>query len=144
MGATSPAPDAARRALVFLGLAGLCAAYVQGPVAKLLDFEGARAEMAHFGLAPETLFAAGVIVFELVASGLVLSGRFRRPAAAALGLFTLAATALALRWWELPPGPERAMAANAFFEHLGLAGAWLLVALGAAEALLRGPAPPGR
>lgn len=126
-----------RRALAWLGLAGLCAAYVQGPVAKLSDLAGARAEMAHFGLEPAPLFAAAVIGFELAACAMVLSGRFRRPAAAALCVFTLAATLLALRWWEAPAGLDRAMAANAFFEHLGLAGAWLWVALGALDGALR-------
>jgi uncharacterized membrane protein YphA (DoxX/SURF4 family) len=38
------------------------------------------------------------------------------------------ATGLALRFWELPIGQERFMAANAFFEHLGLIGGFLLVA----------------
>jgi uncharacterized membrane protein YphA (DoxX/SURF4 family) len=40
----------------------------------------------------------------------------------------LLATFLALRFWELPMGQERFMAANSFFEHLGLAGGFLLVA----------------
>ncbi|MDF2234102.1 DoxX family protein [Albimonas sp. CAU 1670] len=127
-----------RRSLAWLGLAGLCAAYVQGPVAKLADFAGAQAEMAQFGLAPAPLVAAGVIAFELGACACVLGGRLRRPAAAALCLFTLAATLLALRWWALPAGHDRAMAANAFFEHLGLAGAWLWVALGALDGPLGG------
>jgi uncharacterized membrane protein YphA (DoxX/SURF4 family) len=38
------------------------------------------------------------------------------------------ATLIALRFWELPQGQERFMAANAFFEHLGLVGGFLLVA----------------
>jgi hypothetical protein len=38
------------------------------------------------------------------------------------------ATLIALRFWELPPGQERFMAANAFFEHLGLVCGFLLVA----------------
>jgi uncharacterized membrane protein YphA (DoxX/SURF4 family) len=38
------------------------------------------------------------------------------------------ATLIALRFWELAPGQERFMAANAFFEHLGLVGGFLLVA----------------
>src|SRR5712672_1234617 len=46
----------------------------------------------------------------------------------ALAGFTLMATLIALRFWELPPGQERFMAANAFFEHLGLVGGFLLVA----------------
>jgi uncharacterized membrane protein YphA (DoxX/SURF4 family) len=38
------------------------------------------------------------------------------------------ATLIALRFWELPQGDDRFMAANAFFEHLGLVGGFLLVA----------------
>jgi uncharacterized membrane protein YphA (DoxX/SURF4 family) len=37
------------------------------------------------------------------------------------------ATFLANRFWEMSP-PERIMVANSFFEHLGLVGAFLLVA----------------
>ncbi len=84
--------------------------------------------MAHAGLAPAPLFAALVILLELGASALILTGRWRWLGAVALSGFTLLATLLALRFWELPPGQERFMAANAFFEHLGLAGGFLLVA----------------
>jgi len=38
------------------------------------------------------------------------------------------ATFIALRFWELPAGHERFMAANAFFEHLGLVGGFILIA----------------
>jgi uncharacterized membrane protein YphA (DoxX/SURF4 family) len=41
--------------------------------------------------------------------------------------FTLLATFLANRFWELAPA-SRAMAENQFFEHLGLVGGFLLVA----------------
>jgi len=42
-------------------------------------------------------------------------------------VFTVMATLMANRFWEMS-GPERFSAANGFFEHLGLAGAFLLVA----------------
>lgn len=112
----------------FLALLALCSAYIQGPLVKIFDFPGALAEMEHFGLLPAPLFAVGVIVFELAMSALVLSGFFRWTAALALAIFTVMATFLALRFWELPPGMERSMAMNGFFEHLGLAGAFVLVA----------------
>jgi uncharacterized membrane protein YphA (DoxX/SURF4 family) len=112
-----------------LALILLCSAYVQGPVTKLLDFAGAQAEMAHFGLEPPLLFAVGVVIFELAASAAVIFGFFRGPAALALGAFTIAASFIALPFWSMPAGQDRMMAMNAFFEHLGLAGAFLLVAL---------------
>lgn len=116
------------RAVHGLALLLLCAAYLQGGLVKAFDFEGAVAEMQHFGLQPAGPMAAAVIVLELGASALILAGRWRWLGALALAAFTLAATAIALRFWEMPPGPPRFMATNAFFEHLGLAGGFLLVA----------------
>ena len=121
-------PSLAGSRVVFIGLLALCSAYIQGPLTKIFDFPGALAEMGHFGLHPAPLFAVGVIIFELLMSALILMGFYRWAAASALAAFTLAATFLAFRFWELPPGMERAMATNGFFEHIGLAGAFLLVA----------------
>lgn len=111
-----------------IALLGLCAAYIQGGLNKLLDFPGAVAEAVHFGLPLPPLTAALTIMLELGASALILAGRLRWVAALALAAFTLAATFIANRFWELPPGQERFMTANAFFEHLGLIGAFLYVA----------------
>ncbi len=116
-------------AVRFLALLLLCAAYIQGPVTKILDFQGAIAEMEHFGLTPAPLFAVGVIVFELGATVMILSGRWRWLAALALAGFTLVATFIAIRFWEVPAGQARMMAMNGFFEHLGLIGGFILVAL---------------
>ncbi|THK39189.1 DoxX family protein [Ensifer sp. MPMI2T] len=115
-------------ALRWAALLALCSAYIQGPLTKIFDFGGALAEMNHFGLHPAPFFAVAVIVFELAASAMILSGFFRWLAALALAAFTLAATFVALRFWELAPGQGRLMATNAFFEHLGLVGAFLIVA----------------
>lgn len=112
----------------YLALTALCSAYIQGPLVKIFDFTGALAEMNHFGLWPAPLFAVGVIVFELLMSAMIISGIYRWAAAIALALFTFMATFLALRFWELPAGMERSMAMNGFFEHIGLVGAFVLVA----------------
>ena len=111
-----------------VALLALCAAYIQGPLFKIADFNGAIAEMDHFGLHPAPFFAVAVITFELTASAMVVSGLLRWAGALALSGFTLLATLVALRFWELAPGMERMMATNAFFEHLGLTGAFVLVA----------------
>lgn len=110
-------------------LLALCAAYIQGPLSKIADFPGAIAEMQHFGLTPPSAFAVLVIGFELTASVMVITGFFRWLAAFALAGFTLIATLIALRFWEMAPGMDRMMTTNAFFEHLGLAGAFVLVAI---------------
>jgi len=106
----------------------LCAAYIQGSVEKLLDFNGAVGEMQHFGLPLPVPMAAAVIIFELTASAMVISGWKRWLGAVALAVFTVMATFLANRFWALPVGHERMMTENGFFEHIGLAGAFLLVA----------------
>ncbi len=113
---------------LFLGLLGLCAPYLQGGLNKLLDFSGAVGEAEHFGLPQPILVAASTIALELGASFFILVGRLRWLGALALGAFTLAATFIANRFWELPAGQERFMTANGFFEHLALVGAFLLVA----------------
>lgn len=110
-----------------LALLALCAAYLQGGINKAMDFPGAIAEMQHFGLAPAAPLALATIAVELGASALVLSGLWRWAGALMLAGFTLLATLAANRFWELAQ-PERFMAANAFFEHLGLIGALVLVA----------------
>lgn len=124
---TQTAARFATPAIRWLALLLLCGAYLQGGLNKASDFAAALAEMRHFGLSPETPFAVAVIALELVASAMILTGVGRWLGALALAGFTLMATFLALRFWEMAP-PARFMAANAFFEHLGLVGGFLLVA----------------
>ena len=53
-------------------LLGLCAAYIQGGLVKATDFNGAVAELAHFGLPPSSWLVLGTIFTELVGSILIL------------------------------------------------------------------------
>ena len=73
-------------------------------------------------------WAGAVIALEIGASLLVLTGCFRWLGALALAGFTLLASLLADRFWAAPPGTRRAVR-NTFFEHWGLVGGLLLVAL---------------
>jgi uncharacterized membrane protein YphA (DoxX/SURF4 family) len=114
--------------MFFIAHLGLCAAYIQGGLVKLTDFPGAVAEMAHFRLSSPVLFAVLVIVLELVASAMVMTGFLRWLGALTLAGFTFLSTLIALRFWERPAGEARHTDANAFFEHLGLTGGFLLVA----------------
>jgi uncharacterized membrane protein YphA (DoxX/SURF4 family) len=109
------------------GLLLLCSAYLQGGIDKLADFNGAVAEMQHFGVSPAAPMAAVVIGGEIGASLMILAGFYRWLGAGYLAVFTLMATFMANRFWDMA-GAERFAAANGFFEHLGLTGAFLLVA----------------
>ena len=120
-------PILAAPVLRWVALLGLCAAYLQGGFDKAADFSSAIAEMNHFGLSPAAPLAVATIALEIVASILILTGFYRCIGALALAGFTFFATFVANRFWEMAP-PERFMATNSFFEHLGLVGGFLLVA----------------
>lgn len=98
---------------------GLASAYLIGGIDKAMDFPGAVAEQAHFGLQPATLWAVLAIAVELVGSVLLMVNRWVWLAAGALGVLTLVAMLVANNFWDLS-GQARFMAKNAFFEHLGL------------------------
>jgi uncharacterized membrane protein YphA (DoxX/SURF4 family) len=102
--------------------------YLLGGLAKLADWSGAVAEQAHFGQQPAALFAALTIAVELVGPALILADRLAWFGAGMLGVFTLLAAIVANAFWTMQ-GPERFMATNAFFEHLGLVGGFILVAM---------------
>ncbi|HEY1397714.1 DoxX family protein [Roseateles sp.] len=98
---------------------GLASAYLIGGIDKAMDFPGAVAEQAHFGLQPAALWAVLAIAVELIGSVLLIVNRQVWLAAGALGVLTLVAMLVANNFWALD-GQARFMAKNAFFEHLGL------------------------
>src|SRR5262250_3133403 len=102
---------------LWLGRAGLCLAFAYSGIAKLLDFPGAVAEQAHFGLQPAALFAAATITVQLGGSALVLlaRGRARALGAVMLAGFTIVATVIGHAFWTMT-GIERFQNLNAFLE----------------------------
>ncbi len=90
----------------FIAQLGLCAAYIQGGLDKLLDFNAAIAEAQHFGLPFATASACATIVTELAGSALILTGVYRWLGALWLAGFTLIATFVANRFWEGWPSPR--------------------------------------
>ena len=117
----------ATRPVHFIALLGLCAAYIQGGLTKVFDFSAAVAETQSFGLPFAAAATAATIVTELAGSALVLTEFYRWLGALWLAGFTLFATFVANRFWEMQP-PQRFMVENSFFEHLGLIGGFLLIA----------------
>jgi uncharacterized membrane protein YphA (DoxX/SURF4 family) len=125
----------------FLARLLLVGAYLIGGVVKASDWQAAIAEQAHFGMSPPALWAGLTIAVELIGPLLILSGRLVWLGAGMLGVFTLLAAVTANAFWTMPAGQERFMATNAFFEHLGLVGGFVLAAL-VAELERRRPDPP--
>lgn len=113
----------------FLARLLLVGAYLLGGIVKATDWSAAVAEQAHFGMSPPALWAGLTIAVEIVGSALILAGRLVWLGAGMLGVFTLFAAIIANAFWAMPAGQERFIATNAFFEHLGLIGGFVLAAL---------------
>jgi uncharacterized membrane protein YphA (DoxX/SURF4 family) len=107
---------------------GLTSAYLIGGFQKLVDFSGAVAEQAHFGLQPAWLWATAAIIVELAGSALVIVGRWVWLGAGSLGVLTAIAMLTANNFWAMT-GHDRFMALNAFFEHLGFIAGFVLVSV---------------
>lgn len=108
----------------------LVSAFLISGVAKLLDFNGAVAEVRGLtGIEPAAIFAALVIATQLGGSALVIAGgRYAWIGAGLLAGFTIIATLLAHAFWT-KTGVAQMRDLTTFFEHLGLVGGLLLVAL---------------
>ena len=106
----------------------LTSAFLIGGIQKFVDFPGAVAEQAHFGLQPAWLWAVAAIIVEVGGSALVIFARWVWLGAGALGVLTAVAMMAANNFWTMT-GHERFAALNAFFEHLGLIGGFVLVAV---------------
>jgi uncharacterized membrane protein YphA (DoxX/SURF4 family) len=107
----------------------LVSAYLLGAIVKASDFPGAVAEQAHFGMTPPAFWAALTIAVEIIGPLLILTRRWLWLGAGMLGVFTLLAAFKANAFWTMAAGHDRFMATNAFVEHIGLVGGFVLVAL---------------
>jgi len=114
--------------VLFAARLALTSAYLLGGAAKLVNFSVAIAEQEDFGFRPGWLWAAVTILIELGGSALILSGYAVWLGAGALGCLTAVAMLRADNFWT-KSGKERLTQANTFFEHLGLIGGFVLIAL---------------
>ncbi len=106
----------------------LTSAFWIGALDKLIHFQDAIAEQAHWGLKPPALFAGMTIAVELIGSWLVIRGRLVWLGAGMLGVFTLLATLIAHAFWTLH-GDALMQTFNTFLEHMGLIAAFVMVAM---------------
>jgi uncharacterized membrane protein YphA (DoxX/SURF4 family) len=106
----------------------LAFAYLLSGASKLIGFDGAIEEQRHVGLEPAAFFAVLTIATQLGGSLALVFGRglVRIAGAAALAGFTIVATLIAHRFW-IETGLDRFRDLNAFVEHAGLVGGFLLV-----------------
>ena len=86
---------------------------------------------------PETAEGLVLEIGWTILPALILAGRLVWLGAGMLGVFTVLAACLANPFWAMQ-GAARFAATNAFFEHLGLAGGFVLAALVAEHARREG------
>jgi len=102
------------------------APFIAGGLTKLLDWQAGVTEMVQVGLSPAWAFNLAALCTQLMGSTLIILNRWVWLGAGALGVFTIWATLLAHRFWELT-GSERTMQMNSFFEHCTISAAFILV-----------------
>ncbi|MFH5925756.1 DoxX family protein [Roseomonas xinghualingensis] len=110
--------------------------YWASGLVKLLDFNGAQAEMAMFNLQPAAPIAIAVIITQLPGAALVIHGRHAWLGAGALAVFTLLTIPFVHSFWA-KTGPEAVASMHVAVEHIGMCGGLALAAIQAHWARLR-------
>lgn len=96
-------------------------------IAKLADFNGGVAEMAHFGLEPPILFNIATAVVQLVGSALIIANRWTWLGAGMLAVFTALTIPIAHNFWTMEE-PMRTVEFYVVMEHITVIGALMVVA----------------
>ncbi|WLR95979.1 DoxX family protein [Shinella sumterensis] len=96
-------------------------------IAKLADFSGGVAEMAHFGLEPPALFNIATAVVQLVGSALIIANRWTWLGAGMLAVFTALTIPIAHNFWTMEE-PMRTVEFYVVMEHITVIGALMVVA----------------
>ncbi|WP_440982455.1 DoxX family protein [Shinella sumterensis] len=96
-------------------------------IAKLADFNGGVAEMAHFGLEPPALFNIATAVVQLVGSALIIANRWTWLGAGMLAVFTALTIPIAHNFWTMEE-PMRTVEFYVVMEHITVIGALMVVA----------------
>ena len=96
-------------------------------LAKLIDFQGGVAEMAHFGLEPAVAFNIATIITQLGGSLLIILNRWTWLGAGALAVFTALTIPIAHSFWTMEE-PFKTMEFHVVMEHITVIGAMMVVA----------------
>jgi len=115
------------RAFGFVARLVLTSMFWLSGIAKLADFNGGVAEMAHFGLEPPALFNIATALVQLVGSALIIANRWTWLGAGMLAFFTALTIPLAHNFWTMEE-PMRTVEFYIVMEHITVIGALMVVA----------------
>lgn len=111
--------------------------YWASGLAKLLDFNGGVAEMAHFGLEPAALFNIATIIVQLGGSILIILNRWTWLGAGALAVFTALTIPIAHNFWAMEE-PMKTFEFYVVMEHITIIGGLMVVAIASLHRRSRG------
>ncbi|WP_286012369.1 DoxX family protein [Achromobacter sp. Marseille-Q4962] len=106
----------------------LAVVFLSSGLAKLIDFQGGRAEMRAAGLQPEWFFNAATATVLIAGAALIMLDRALWLGAAVLATFLLLTVPIVHRFWAL----ENAQATQALYwalEHTSLIGGLMAAAI---------------
>jgi putative oxidoreductase len=115
---------------IWAGRAPIGSLFVIGGLTHLGSMAEVSNQMSRNGIHFARPMLIARTAFQVVADILLIFGLFVSGAALDLIAFTIAASAMVLRFWELPDGPQRYAARNAFVSNIGLVGGLLLASAG--------------
>jgi len=119
--------DSLKSPLIVAGRVLLAVMFVLSGFGKLTDLAGTAGYIASGGLPAAAALAALVGAFEVVAGLALAFGFMARPAALALGLFTLLASAVFHNYWAVP-ADQQFVQQLLFMKNLAVAGGMFVVA----------------
>lgn len=125
------------RVFVFVARLILTFMFWGSGLAKLFDFQGGVAEMAHFGLQPAVVFNVLTIIVQLGGSILIITNRAAWLGAGALAVFTLLTIPIAHAFWTMQE-PMATLEKYVVIEHISVLGG-LMVAAALGQFLQRRP-----
>jgi putative oxidoreductase len=116
--------DRTQDAVLLVGRLLMAALFLPSGIGKALGFSAFAASLASRGLPYPDALAAAAVLIEVLAPIAMIAGVLPRTSALSLFAFTVAATAIAHRYWEFAQPARRAQEIN-FFKNIGLLGGML-------------------
>ncbi|MDY7578908.1 DoxX family protein [Herbaspirillum sp. RTI4] len=109
-----------------IGRALLGLLFLVAGIGKITGFAGTVGYMGFLGFPMPELVTIVTIVVEVGGALALITGKFARPAALVVALFTVGATLAAHRFWQADPAAAQAQMTN-FLKNLSIIGGLLMV-----------------
>lgn len=113
--------------LILIGRILLAWVFVGSAYGAMANFSGSVGYFRSLNVPAPELFTTTTVALEVLISAGLIFGVGTRYVAVLLFLFVLTATAIAHRYWEYPPGPQRIGQYNNFLKNISIMGGAMLI-----------------